>query len=366
MAVLEAAAAQLRQEKKYHELFEILKMQTRCRLGMSLHPTPSEDSLPEAARLQLEDGLIAACREIGAALVQSGQVREGWMYLRPVGDKKEAAALLSAVEADEENQEDLIEVLLHEGVDIGRGFGIVLSAYGTCSAITTYDSSVGRRPAAEQRPAARLLLHRLHADLLASVKQDITRQEGAQPPQTTLKALVHDREWLFQDNAYHIDTTHLASTVRIARVLDDPSDLRLALDLTEYGRHLNEQFQYPGDEPFVEQYPAAALFFQALLGQNIDAALAHFRERAEMLDPQYHGTVAIDVYVDLLARVGRPAEAFDAAIRLSPPGGGSVLSAGLLDLAHKSGRLPQLLEFCRAREDLLGYAACLAEQQTPA
>ena len=86
-----------------------------------------------------------------------------------------------------------------------------------------------------------------------------------------------DREWLFQDNAYHIDTTHLASTVRIARVLADPADLRLALDLTEYGRRLSQQFQYQGDEPFVETYPSHALYFQALLGENVEEALAYFQ-----------------------------------------------------------------------------------------
>src|SRR5262245_27422308 len=273
-AALKRAADLLREQKKYHELFEVLKMQVRRKLGLPLLPGAS-DELPEETRTKLEDGLISSCREVGSALLKEGKIREGWMYLRPVGDRGEAAGLMGQIEANDENYEDLIEICLHEGVDIGRGYGLVLEHYGTCNAITQYDSSVVRRPRAEQAPAAQRLLRRVHADLLHSVKADIARQEGQQPAGTTLKELLADRDWLFQDNAYHLDTTHLAACVRISRVLSDPADLRMALDLTDYGRRLSQQFQYQGDEPFAEIYPANALYYQALLGENVDEAVQY-------------------------------------------------------------------------------------------
>ena len=218
-AALDAAADLLRQQKKYHELFEVLKMRLRRKLGLPLLASDAADGLSDEQRTKLEDGLIGACREIGAALLKEGQIREGWMYLRPVGDKAEAAKLLGQIEDADENYEDLIDVCLHEGIDIGRGYGLVLDRFGTCNAITTYDSSLSRRPRAEQAPAARLLLRAVHEDLVASVRADIARQEGKQPAEITLQDLVHDRDWLFQDNSYHLDTTHLAATVRIARNL---------------------------------------------------------------------------------------------------------------------------------------------------
>lgn len=362
-AVLARAAEALKGQKKFHELFEARKMQVRRKLGLPLAASEAaSDALGETQRQQLEEGLIAACREVGALLLGEGQVREGWMYLRPVGDRAEAAKLLELVQPHEDNIEELIEVLLHEGVDVGRGFGLALENYGTCSSITTYDQAIARRPRAEQAPAAALLLRRVHEDLLTSVKSDIARQEGAQPQETTLRELVADRDWLFQENSYHLDTTHLASTVRISRVLTAPEDLRLALDLTEYGRRLSAQFQYQGDEPFADIYPSHALYFQALLGENIDEATAYFQQKAEMLDPQYHGLAAIEVYVDLLARVGRYQEAIDAAIRLSPSG---VQPAGfapsLLELAEKAGDYEKVLAYCRDRGDLLGYVAGLVQ-----
>ena len=37
--------------------------------------------------------------------------------------------------------------------------------------------------------------------------------------------------------------------------------MELAWDLTEYGRRLGRQFQFAGEEPFVDAYPASGLFF---------------------------------------------------------------------------------------------------------
>jgi len=361
-AVLELTADTLKSQQKYHELFEARKMQVRAQLGLPLATGDGSDALSEADRLRLEEGLITACREVGALLLKAGQVREGWMYLRPVGDKPEAAKLLADIAPNEDNSEELIEVLLHEGVDIGRGFGLVLETYGTCSSITTYDQGIVRRPRAEQAPAAKLLLKRVHADLVASVKTDIARQEGSQPTDATLHALIADREWLFHENSYHIDTTHLASTVRISRALSEPADLRLAYDLTEYGKRLSSQFQYHGDEPFLDLYPSHALYYQALLGENVEEALAYFRQKAEMLDAQYHGMVAIETYVDLLARIGRYHDAIAAAIQLSPAGVPQAgIAPSLLDLASKAGQYDAVLAYCRDRGDLLGYAAGLVQ-----
>jgi hypothetical protein len=360
--ILDEVGAILYREKKYHELFEVKKMRLRQGLGLPLVAIEPVEGLSEERRTKLEDGLIEACREVGAALLAEGQIREGWMYLRPVGDKAEAAKLLAAIETTDENFEDLIDVCLHEGIDAGRGYGLVLERFGTCNAITTFDSSLARRPRNEQAPAAKLLLRQVHKDLVASVQTDIARQEGKQPRETMLRDLVHDRDWLFQDNSYHLDTTHLASTVRIARALSAADDLRLALDITEYGRRLNQQFQYQGDEPFADLYPSHALYFQALLGENVAEAVAYFKTKSDMLDPQHHGYAAIETYVDLLTRLGRDKEAFEAAAKF---GLGSIQPLGnalpLVELAQRADQTEALLAQCREKGDLLGFAVGLAQ-----
>src|SRR5678815_2622026 len=68
-AVLKQVAGQLREEKKYHELFEALKMQVRRKLGLPISTSEGADSLSEAKRNELEEGLVAACREVGTCLL---------------------------------------------------------------------------------------------------------------------------------------------------------------------------------------------------------------------------------------------------------------------------------------------------------
>ncbi|MFM9069575.1 MAG: hypothetical protein ACKOUR_19915 [Planctomycetota bacterium] len=363
-AALAALSHELREAKKYHELFESLKMEVRHRIGLPLLYGDSGDELSESVRNQLEDGLIAACREVGTCLLSEGRVREGWLYLRPVGDKRAAAELLRSVEAEDERVEELIDVCLREAVDVERGFQLVLQNYGTCNAITTFESEMPRHSRADQRIAAELLLRQLYRELTANVKADIARQEGQTPSESTLRDLVAERPWLFQELSYHVDTTHLAAVVRFARLLDQPELLRLALDLTEYGRRLHSQFQYAGDEPFAELYPSHARFFQALLNEDREASLAFFRQQAEACDPSHSGTGPIEVYIDLLARVGQAQEALTASLRLLPgttPSQG--LAPSLLDLAQQSGQYDIVAEHCKERVDLLGYTAALVHAQ---
>jgi hypothetical protein len=363
-AVIERLIDQLRERKKFHHLFEALKLRLRQHMGLPLWEHTPGDQLDPTLRDQYEEGLIEACREVGLLLLENGQVRDGWMFLQPVGDTAAAAKALRALEVDDDNLDEIVDVALHAGVDPELGFSLVLDRYGVCNAITTFEQVMpGRSPAAQQA-AATLLLQRLHGDLLASVQGDIARQEGAEPAQSTLRELLFDRDWLLAENAYHIDTTHLAAVVRFARLLDDPEQLRLAIDLTEYGRRLGSQFQYRHDEPFTDFYPAHALYFHALLGEEVDAAVRYFREKAENLDPRQHGTMPIEVYVDLLARLERYDQAVEASITLLPHDMPTLgFAPPLFELCRRAGRFDRLMEHCRHRDDLLGYACALMQSK---
>ena len=358
--VLDRLSAQLREAGQYHELFEALKMQLRTRLGLPLLFGDGSDELDESRRAELEEGLIAACREVGLALLRQGKIREGWMYLRAVGDIPLVARELAEQPVDQNNLDEMIEVTLHEAVDPRRGFCLVLEHYGTCNAITTFESVMPRQRRADQQAAAAALLEHLHAELRTNVAGHIEQEEGQPPSGDTLEALIATREWLFGEYSYHVDTTHLASTVRVARLLRQPDHLRLALDLTCYGRRLSGQFQYPGDEPFAEFYPSHALFFAAQLGEHVEPALDYFRKKADEVDTSRHGTVAIEVYVDLLARIGRPQEAIEAMLERMPPESRPMgLAPSLVELSQQAGDYERLRSYCRERGDMLGFATAL-------
>ena len=352
----------LRASGKYHELFEALKMQVRRSLGLPITYSDLGDDLGEAEQTALQDGLLTACREVGMALLSTGKVREGWMYLQPVGDKRAVAEKLSELTPHEENLDEFVEVALYENVDPARGYGLVLEHYGTCNAITTLENLAPGRDRASTRIPISLLVRHVHTELSRSLRADITQQQGTEPQETTLAALVADRDWLFGEYSYHLDTSHLASTIRLARRVDDPDILRLALDLTAYGTKLNAQFQYPGEPPFEDLYPAHALYFSALLGERVDEALNYFREQAEGTDVHQMGTAVAEVYIDLLSRIQRYDDAIEAWIEMVPAGAHtSGLAPGLLELAEKGGRFQRLVDHFQQREDLLAYATGLMQ-----
>ena len=242
---IDALIDHLEQSGQFHELFEALKMKLRLQLGLPAAQVDQESPLDDETESRLERGLIAACRRVGEAFAGQGKIREAWMYLRPVGDPQAAAAALAGIEPDGENLDDLIQVLLHEAVDVRRGYQLALQRLGTCNSITLFEQSLAARPRADQQQAAELLVRHVHGELLGNLQRDIERREGQPPSQSSVAEIIQARPDLLKDGSYHLDTSHLASTVRFARVLDDPEPLRLALDIAQYGRRLHPQYQYP-------------------------------------------------------------------------------------------------------------------------
>jgi hypothetical protein len=155
----------------------------------------------------------------------------------------------------------------------------------------------------------------------------------------------------------------LASTVRFARILDDKKQLRLALDLAQYGRQLHPQYQYPSEEPFADLYPMSIAWFRAILGEHVDAATKLFLQKAESIDPQEHGTIAIETYADLLTRVGKPEEAMRFLIKRMPKGMRPFgIAPSLIELAEASGCYELMLEHAKEKLDDIGFAAALLQR----
>lgn len=347
-----------RDQRRPLELFEALKMRVRLRLALPLIAPEDEAKLADDVDRQLEAGLLDACREVGEMMISLGRVREGWMYLRPTGDVARAATLLRDVEANDENSDDLVEVLLHEGVDIGRGYQLLIDRNGTCNSITAYEQQISMRGKHDRQVAAKILLDHFYSELCDAVRGDIARNEAPAGEGETLGQMLQQRAWLVTNGGYHLDTTHLSSVIRIARVLSDQSSLKRAFELTQYGRRLNHTFQYPGDDPFVDFYPAHATYFSILLGREVDRGLEIFQRKALAADANKSGTAPMEVYVDLLDRCGRPEAAIDVALQMVPD---SVppqrIVPLLLEMAMRCGKFAPILDYCEAKKDILGFTA---------
>lgn len=358
--MFEHAAQQLVSTGKLHQLFDLRLLEHRYKLGLSIeHQTPLDD-VPAPAREQLEQAYMDACREVGQLLLNSGQAREAWTYLRPAGEKPIMREWLEQAVPDEERADELIELALYEAIDAERGFAWLLAQRGTCNAITEFDALAGRLSVADQRACAAVLVRHMHGELLENLRGHLQRLEREVPETESIAEILSTHPDLLDEGAYHVDTSHLSTTVRFSRAIEDDSLLPLAIDLATYGSRLAKDLQYPDQPPFEDLYRTHLLLFRATTGEAADPAIEYFREQADSVSTEYYGSSAIEAYLILLDRIGQHEQALEEYARLVPAE--SSLSAhapSLLQLAERSGCWDRYFEICEQREDTVGYAAGL-------
>ena len=199
--MLDEMVSHFRDTRSPMELFEALKMRIRDKLGLPLVSNDNEPSRPEDVERQLEVGLLDACRETGTMLLEDGRIGEGWMYLRPTGDLQLAKDLISRIDVTEDNYDDMIQVLLHEGIDVARGYQTVLDQQGTCNSITLYEQALSNRSKTDQQAAAKCLLNHLYSELCELVRGDISRREAPAGDDESLAEMIGSNlKFMFQSN----------------------------------------------------------------------------------------------------------------------------------------------------------------------
>lgn len=346
-----------RETNEYFKLFEVLKMQCRHRLGLTLIYSQQPDLLDEPQQRALEDGLLDACRDVGTLLLESGRLQEGWMYLQPVGDRELSERLIRSIEPNEENIDLLVDVAVSQGAAPVYGFGLLLEHYGTCNGITTFDTQSPQMSPLIQKGMAETLLRHLYGELSKNVRYAVEQNGQEIGESADLAELMLAFPDLASHGAHHIDTTHLASIMRIARVVDDPNDLKMAFELAEYGSRLDPDFHYPGNPPFEDTYLDHKFFYSALIGNEVEAAIKHFEQKTETVDAEQFGTVADETLVAFLVRLGENNRALTVLIDRLLRGNKTSLgiAPGPFEVANSPELLKQLNEFYFAEKDLLGY-----------
>ena len=361
--MLEKLAEQYKAEKRFGELFEVRVMQGRQRLGLPLKGNDASEELTIDKQIQLDHALLESCKEIGGYLLKDGAIVDAWKYLRHANLKRPMAEALAECEPDEENLEGLLEVAVHERVAPARGFEWILQHMGSCNAVTMFEQVSSMFSVEERGQVASRIVKHLYHELSESLSAQIQREEGSPPPEKTVSEMIADRDWLFLGDSYHIDTSHLSMGVRYSVWIQNPEDLKLSLQLCDYGQRLSSQFHYEGEEPFKDSFADHAKFFHAQLGEQVEENLAYFREKATTLPVNQHGTVPAEAYVALLTRLRRYDEAMKAAVELIPPHGYFIgLAPNLLELAKLANNYPQALEVCRSQADRLNFVLALSQQ----
>ena len=357
-AGFEFLADKFLKEKNYPALFEARLMRKRHELGLPLIDTPNSVEMPEDKRQAFDAGCVAAAREVGGLFLTDGDILRAWPYYRAIGESAPVAEAIENIDHDDAN-DAILEIAFYERVHPRKGFELILEKHGTCRAITTF----GQYPTSEGRlDSARLLVRTLHSELTANLKRAIEKREGQAPKTDNVSELVADRDWLFGEYDYYVDTSHVGSVLTYSLQLEDSDSLALAVDLTEYGRRLSSTFQYAGQPPFENLFPDHGVYLKAMLGQDVEAAVAHFRRKVVDSDPNEVGTAPAEVLVGMLARLKRYSEAADVYSEHLGDADPSQLSCpSAVQLCQLAGDFEKLKQLALQRKDLISFAAGLVQ-----
>ena len=362
-ATLERLCNRLRQAKDYDSLFYARLMAKRHELGVLPVPTAPTTDVPAEKQGEFEEAIRRACREVGALYLAEGKLPQAWAYYRMIGEPAAVEqALAERQPGEEDDLEPLIQVALYEGVLPQRGFDWVLQRYGLCSAITTLGGQQLPLSTEARQYCISRLVRTLYRDLCERLAVEIERQEGTAPPLSeevgTLRRLMEGRFWLFGDDAYHVDLSHLSSVVQMSIDLPPGEDLERARELCEYGQRLSGTYRNPGEPPFEDTYKDYGVYLAVLADDKREEGLAHFHAKADANPAEEAGTGPAEVLVQLLLRLGRPAEALSAA-RKHLAGADNQRLGFLADLCEKANDFGTLAEVAKEQGNAVQFVAGL-------
>lgn len=347
----------------YPGAFEARLMKKRLDMGLPLMATSAESLSIEEAKLYAA-AQVEAARETGTLFLSSGDIRRAWPYLRAVGDTEIVRQAIDDFEPGEDSDQvdGAIEVGFYEAVHPEKGLELLLHQHGICRAITTY----GQYPDGESRQRSGInLVRSIYEEVRDNIRSTVEAEEGSAPADATLLSLIEGRDWLFDGHAHYNDTSHVISILQFAIDFDDRDALQMAYELTQYGEHLGEMFQFKGQPPFEEPFPDYGAYLSALLGNDADASVEHFRNKLTP-EPDPFGDITAQTLVTLLIHLDRYHEALDIAeTRLSELPPERLSCPGPLQICELAGDFERLKSIAQSTGNHLAYAAAVAKLSSP-
>ncbi len=343
----------------YPLLFDTLLMRSRHEIGLPL-VLHDPGALSGDRRRDYESACVDAARRVGTLFLEGGDIARAWPYFRAIGETAPIAGAIASLPQDA-NPDGVIEIAYQEGVNPRKGFEMVLEHHGICRAITVFSQYPGADGRAE---SLALLVRTLHGELDANLRRAIREHEGADPAEPDIPSLIRDREWLFGEYNYYVDTSHVTAVLQLARDAEDRETLLRAVEIAGYGRRLAPMFQYRGEPPFEDVYGDNALYLRALAGECVDQAIAHFRARAAAADPDQAGTAPAQTLVALLVRLKRYSEAADASLEFLRDADPRFLACPTVaQLLQMAGDYERLARLGRERDNVLEFVAGVIQRQ---
>jgi hypothetical protein len=375
-AAVDELIEELRKAEDNQGLFYALLMKKRVELGVSPFPTGAATELPAHTHEAYEEGIREAGRHVGNLLLQRKEYAKAWPFFRLLGEPEPVRAALEAyTPGPEDDVYSIIEITWQNGLLPTKGFDLVLDRHGICSAITMVSGSDLSTNPDLRNYCVTQLAKSLHAQLTERLRNDLTARGVTVPPNATLPQLVEmgagggargepaggspQQVDIFAEDMYHIDTSHLSSVVQMATNLPPGEGVNYARELCTYGRKLAPNLQGRNDAPFDENYDDYLPYLNVIAGEKVDEGLKRFEEKAAR-EAELGATFAAQVYVNLLLKANRPAEALAAAKRfLLAEDERNLICPGVNELAQRAGDTQAMAEAAKARHDPVNFLASL-------
>jgi hypothetical protein len=109
-------------------------------------------------------------------------------------------------------------------------------------------------------------------------------------------------------------------------------------------------YHFRGDPPFEDTYGDIGVYLKALLGDDVDAGIAHFR--AKIMGPG--DTLGAEVLINLLSRLERYADAIEVSLEFLPQAS--------LQLCQQARDYAKLGEIAQERNDAVAFAAAIIQR----
>lgn len=359
-AAVDQLIEDLREAEDFQNLFYALLLKKRVELGVSPFPNGPANELPAHTHEPYELAIREAGREVGHALLERRQYGQAWAFFRMLGEPEPVrAALESYSPGADDDVYPVIEIAWQNAVLPKKGFDLVLDRHGVCSAITMVSSSdITGNPDLRDYCVGRLV-RALHEQLSERLRADADGRGLKVPVGATIAQIVEAHPELFAEDSYHIDTSHLSSVVQMSTHLPKGSENDLARELCTYGRKLSKGLQGHNEAPFDEGYDDYLAFLNVVVGVDVEKGLERFRAKAAR-EAAEGSTYASQVYVNLLLRLNRSADALAAAKQfLLAEDDRNLICPGVSELAKRAGDFATMADAARARNDPVAFLAGL-------
>ena len=358
-AAFAAAEAALVKDKDFHCLFDLLLMKARNELGLQLYLRVPASSLPKEIQEAYEPKVVEAARRVGGEFLKENNLVAAFPYFNMISELEPMRAAIDAFapREDGDDVDAVVDIAIANNVHPTRGLQIVVDRFGICQGITTCEQLLaqGLRPP-ERDECIKLLVRALHQELTVRLRDDIEAKEGRSP--VGIPAMLKGRDWLFADEAYHVDTSHLNAVVRMARMLPKCEELFLAIQLCDYGCRLSPRYRYAEPAPFEDVFASSAAYLKVVGGVEVQKGLDYFKSRADAATAEETENNSSEVYVHLLTVLGKKTDAVAYAGRkLNRAERRPAFGLSVNDLCQEAGDFDAMARFAKSRGDLLGFVA---------